>query len=68
MGGHIPAAADDSGPVGDLDMFADAGLSELDVEAICSDLDSDAEDLVARIARKLGYESAYGKVAAGFGL
>ena len=67
-GVDIPDDEDDSGPVGDLDMFADAGLSELDVEAICSDLDSDAEDLVARIARKLGYESAYGKVAAGFGL
>lgn len=68
LGLDIPEDDEEGGPVGDLDMFADAGLSELDVEAICSDLDSDAEDLVARIARKLGYESAYGKVAAGFGL
>ena len=51
LGVDIPDDEDESGPVGDLDLLADAGLSELDVEAICSDLDSDADELVARIAR-----------------
>lgn len=68
LGVDIPDDEDESGPVGDLDLLADAGLSELDVEAICSDPDSDADELVARIARKLGYEAPYAKVAAGFGL
>lgn len=68
LGADIPDDEDDSGPVGDLDLLADAGLSELDLEAICSDLDSDADELVARIVRKLGYAAPYAKVAAGFGL
>lgn len=62
LGEDIPEDDDDSAPVGDFDMFADAGLSEFDLEQICSDMDADPIDLVSEIARKLGFGPAYKKV------
>lgn len=66
LGEDIPDDEDDGGPVGDLDMFADAGLPEMEMEALCSDLDSDADELVAVIAKRLGFGAAYDSVAASF--
>lgn len=58
----------DAGAVGDFDMFADAGLSEFDLEQLCSDLDADPVDLAADILGKIGFKSAFKKVASSFGL
>lgn len=68
LGEDLPEDDDDGGAVGDFDMFADAGLSEFDLEQLSSDLDADPADLVAEIVGKLGFRAPYLKVAASFGL
>ncbi|MDO5534983.1 MAG: tRNA adenosine deaminase-associated protein [Propionibacteriaceae bacterium] len=68
LGVDLPEDDDDSEPVGDFDLFADAGLSELELEAITTDEDADPLDSLEAIVEKLGFASVYGKVAAGFGL
>lgn len=68
LGEEIPDEEDDSAAVGDFDMFADAGLSEFDLEQITNDLDADPLDLVGEIVGKLGFGAAYKKVAASFDL
>jgi len=50
---------DESEPIGDLDVLADQGLSELDMEAIATDLDEDSDELVRQIARHLGLERQF---------
>jgi len=52
-------------PVGDLSIFADLGLDEMDLAAICSRLDLDADDLpdsvedaMESIAARLGFGPA----------
>lgn len=50
----------EDGPVGDLDMFADQGLSEMDIEAACLDDDDvTSEDLAARIAKAARLEAVF---------
>lgn len=68
LGEEVTDDEDDAGPVGDFDMFSDAGMSEFDLEQLASDLDADPADIVAEIFGKLGYGTAYAKVASGFGL
>lgn len=68
LGEVVPDDEDEIGPVGDFDLFADAGLAEFDMEQLCSDLDADPADLVYEIVGKLGFGPAYKKVASGFGL
>jgi len=55
---------DDSEAIGDLDVLADQGLSELDMEAIATDLDEDSDDLVRRIAQHLGFERQFDEAIA----
>jgi putative tRNA adenosine deaminase-associated protein len=50
---------DDSEAVGDLDMLADQGLSELDMEAIATDFDEDSDELVRQIMRHLSFEREF---------
>jgi putative tRNA adenosine deaminase-associated protein len=50
---------DDSEAVGDLDMLADQGLSELDLEAIATDFDEDSDELVRQIMRHLSFEREF---------
>ncbi|WP_232548785.1 tRNA adenosine deaminase-associated protein [Propioniciclava soli] len=64
----LPEDEDDSEPIGDLDLFADVGVSELEVEALCEDLDSEPLEVVEAIAEKLGYAQPYDRVAAEFDL
>ena len=64
----IPDDEEDGGPVGDFDMFADAGVPEFELESILSDLDAEPLDLIDQIVERLGYADAYEKVAATFGL
>lgn len=66
LGADIPEDEDDSGPVGDLDILADVGVSELDLEALASDLDADSDELVERLAKRLGYAAVFKKAAAAF--
>ena len=66
LGADIPEDEDDSGPVGDLDILADVGVSELDLEALASDLDADSDEVVERLAKRLGYAAVFKKAAAAF--
>lgn len=65
LGEDLPEDDEDGGCVGDFDMLADAGLPEFDLEQMCSDFDADPIDIVAAIAKKLGFEAVFTKVAAG---
>nr|NLI50943.1 tRNA adenosine deaminase-associated protein [Propionibacterium sp.] len=62
LGEEIPEDEEDGGPVGDFAMFADAGLSEFELERLCGDLDADPVDLVSDIAEKLGFGPSLKKV------
>lgn len=68
LGVDIPEDDDDGGPIGDMDMLADAGVSEFDLEALCSDLDAEPLDVVEAILERLGFASQFEKVAATFGV
>jgi len=49
----VPEDDDDSEIVGDLDILADQGVSDLDMEAIAGDYDEDSGDLVHQIFDQL---------------
>lgn len=68
LGEEIPEDDDeaDSMPIGDLDMLVDAGLSEIEMQTICEDFDSDADELVGLIAKKLGFAGAFKTAVAEF--
>jgi len=56
--GDVP----EEGPVGDLGMFADQGLSEMDVEAIFMDADElTSEDIAEKIAHGMRFGSVFHK-------
>lgn len=68
LGSELPDEDDDSGPIGDLDILADIGLRDIEMEALC-DLDEDSDVIVERIAKKLKFAPQYRKaVQASFGL
>jgi len=50
----------EDGPIGDLNMFADLGLSEMDIEAAClDDEETTSEDLAARIAKAARLDAVF---------
>jgi putative tRNA adenosine deaminase-associated protein len=59
---HIPVPADDELdqvlPAGDLSIFADLGLDEMELGAVAADLDLYPEDAVAHIAERLRFGDA----------
>ena len=68
LGSELPEDDDDAGPIGDLDIFADVGLPDFELEALC-DEDEDSDTLVERIAKKLKFGAQYRKaVQSSFGL
>lgn len=54
---------DDSEPIGDLDVFTDLGLSEFELEQICSDYDTESDQLALLIARKIGFGKQFANAA-----
>lgn len=50
---------DDTEPLGDLGMLEDLGVSEFEMEQICDDLDSDVDELLGRVADRMGAGAAY---------
>ena len=55
LGEDLPADDDPPAPVGDGSMLADAGLHEIDLEAIATDYSEDATVLLERIAAKIQF-------------
>lgn len=68
LGAEIPDDEDDSEPIGDLDLFTDVGLPEIDLEAMCSDLDTEPLETVEGIVERIGFSAPYDKVAGEFDL
>jgi putative tRNA adenosine deaminase-associated protein len=66
LGIDVPDEDDEDGLVGDLDLFADQGLSEMDLEAICADLDEDSDTLALQIADEIHFGPQARKVADSF--
>lgn len=59
--GESPPADDDDEvwPAGDLDIFADLGMSRLELGALMDDLDLYADEMLLDIAARLGFAGAY---------
>jgi len=53
---------EDVWPVGDLSIFADLGLEEMELGAILADLDAYADEMLLAIARRVGFVEAYERV------
>lgn len=53
---------DDVWPAGDLSIFADLGLDELEVGALLADVDAYADELLSTLARRLGFGDAWERV------
>jgi putative tRNA adenosine deaminase-associated protein len=66
LGVEVPDDDDEDGLVGDLDLFADQGLSEMDLEAICADWDEDSDTLALQIADEIHFGPQARKVADAF--
>jgi putative tRNA adenosine deaminase-associated protein len=49
-------------PAGDLDIFDDLGLDALELEALLSDLDAYADEMLSSLAQRLGFAPAYEQV------
>lgn len=49
-------------PVGDLGIFDDLGLDEMEMGAILSDLDAYADEMLSAIARRLGFSEPFERV------
>jgi putative tRNA adenosine deaminase-associated protein len=53
---------DDVWPAGDLSIFSDLGLDEMELGAMLSDLDAYADETLLLLARRLGFADAYERV------
>ena len=53
---------EDVWPAGDLGIFADLGLDEMELGAILADVDAYADEMLSALARRLGFGDAYERV------
>ena len=53
LGEEIPDEDEESAPIGDLDMFAAAGLRGFELEAIATNYDEDSDELLMQVASRL---------------
>ena len=53
---------EDVWPAGDLSIFADLGVDEMELGALLSDLDAYADETLVVLARRLGFGEAYEQV------
>ena len=57
-----PQEGDDVYPAGDLGVFDDLGLDEMELGAVLADLDAYADEMLSTIAGRLGFADAYERV------
>lgn len=50
---------EDVWPAGDLDIFSDLGVDEMELGAILSDLDAYADEMLSTVAGRLGFGDVY---------
>lgn len=60
----VPDPDDDPEPVGDLDILADQGVSEFEMESLADDLEEDSDELVRRVAHDMKFGAVFDKVVA----
>ena len=53
---------EDVWPVGDLGIFDDLGVDEMEMGAILSDLDAYADEMLSALARRLGFSESFERV------
>ena len=53
---------EDVWPVGDLGVFDDLGLDEMEMGAIVADVDAYADEMLSLLARRLGFSEAFERV------
>ena len=53
---------EDVWPAGDLAIFADLGMDEMELGAVLSDLDAYADEMLSAIGERLGFAPAYERV------
>ena len=53
---------EDVWPAGDLGVFDDLGMDEMELGAVLADLDAYADEMILVIARRLGFADAYERV------
>lgn len=53
---------EDVWPAGDLGVFDDLGMDEMELGAVLADLDAYADEMLSAIARRLGFADAYERV------
>jgi len=63
---EVPEDEEDSGPVGDLDILADAGLHDYELEALAEDYEEDAATLLERIATRIKFGPEFARAIAAF--
>lgn len=56
---------DEVWPAGELGIFDDFGLDEMELGAILSDVDAYADEMLSALARRLGFADAYERVVDG---
>ena len=66
LGLEVPEDDDESTPVGDLGILADAGLHDFELEAMAEDYDEDSGTLVERIATRIKFGPEFAKALATF--
>ena len=66
LGLEVPEDEDESVPIGDLDILADAGLHDFELEAMAEDYDEDAATLVERIATRIKFGPEFARALASF--
>ena len=49
-------------PAGDLGIFSDLGMDEMELGAVLADLDAYADEMLSTIAQRLGFAEAYERV------
>jgi putative tRNA adenosine deaminase-associated protein len=57
--GLEPPAPDEIVPAGELEIFADLGLHELELGALLADLDAYADEMLVSVADRLGFAEVY---------
>ena len=66
LGVDVPEDDEEPVPVGDLDILADLGLHDFEMEAMAEDYDEDAAALVERIATRIKFGPEFAKALASF--
>ena len=56
---------DDVWPAGDLTIFTDLGMDEMELGAVLSDLEAYADEMLSAIAARLGFGEVYERALEG---